>query len=55
MNIFNSSVGKYHTNLKNTILLTLASVNIFRKKMNLKKKFSISFFLVYPLLLFALF
>jgi hypothetical protein len=54
-NISNSGVGKYRTNPKNTILLTLVSVNIFAKKMNLKKKFSISFFLVYPLLLFALF
>ena len=39
----NSSVGKYRTNPKNTILLTLASVNI-SQKMNLKKKFSMSFF-----------
>ena len=30
-NIFNFGVGKYHTNPKNTILLTLASVNIFAK------------------------
>jgi len=27
----------------------------FHKKMNLEKKFSMSFFLVYPLLLFSLF
>jgi hypothetical protein len=54
-NIYNSGVGKYRTNPKNMILMTLASVNIF-EKMHLKKKFSMSFFfLVYPLLLFAIF
>jgi hypothetical protein len=30
-NISNFGVGKYRTNPKNTILLTLASVNIFAK------------------------
>jgi hypothetical protein len=48
MNISNSGVGKYCTNPKNTILLTLASVNIFTK-MNLKKKFSMSFFFLFIL------
>jgi len=32
MNISNSGVAKYRTNPKNTILLTLTSVNIFTKK-----------------------
>jgi len=55
MNIYNSSVGKYRTNPKNTILLTLASVNIFAKNAFEEEIFYVIFFLVYPLLLFALF
>jgi hypothetical protein len=31
MNISNTDVGKYRTNPKNMILLTLASMNIFAK------------------------
>jgi hypothetical protein len=52
---YNSGVGKYRTNLKNTILLTLASVNIFAKNTFEEEIFYVIFFLVYPLLLFALF
>jgi hypothetical protein len=55
MNIYNSSVDKYRTNPKNTILLTLASVNIFAKNAFEEEIFYVIFFLVYPLLLFALF
>jgi hypothetical protein len=54
-NIYNFGVGKYRTNPKNTILLTLASVNIFAKNAFEEEIFYVIFFLVYPLLLFALF
>jgi len=45
MNISNSGVGKYHTNPKNTILLTLASVNIFTKNEFEEENFYVIFFL----------
>jgi hypothetical protein len=44
-NISNSSVGKYRTNPKNTILLTLVSVNIFAKKWIWRRNFLSYFFL----------
>jgi len=46
MNISNSSVGKYHTNTKkNTILLIVASTNIFAKNKFEEEIFYIIFFL----------
>jgi len=45
MNISNSDVGKYRTNSKNTILLTLASVNIFAKNEFEEEIFYVIFFL----------
>jgi hypothetical protein len=44
-NIFNSGVGKYRTNPKITILLTLASVNIFTKNKFEEEIFYVIFFL----------
>jgi len=45
MNISNSGVGKYRTKSKNTILLTLASVNIFAKNEFEEEIFYVIFFL----------
>jgi hypothetical protein len=45
MNISNSSVGKYRTNPKNTIILTLALVNIFAKNEFEEEIFYVIFFL----------
>jgi hypothetical protein len=53
-NISNFGVGKYRTNPKNTILLTLASVNIFAKD-EFEEEIFYVIFSCYPLLLFVLF
>jgi hypothetical protein len=45
MNISNSGVGKYRTNLKNMILLTLALMNIFSKNEFDEEIFHVIFFL----------
>jgi hypothetical protein len=50
----NSSVDIYRANPKNTILLTMASVNIFAKN-EFEEEIFYAIFLVYPLLLWALF
>jgi len=44
-NISSSGVGKYHANPKNTILLTLMSVNIFAKNEFEEETFYVIFFL----------
>jgi len=54
MNMSNSSVDIYRANPKNTILLTMASVNIFAKN-EFEEEIFYAIFLVYPLLLWALF
>jgi hypothetical protein len=46
MNISNSGIGKYRTNPKNTILLTLVSVNIFAKNEFEEEIFYVIFFLL---------
>ena len=45
MNISNSGVGKYRTNLKNMILVTLALMNIFSKNEFDEEIFHVIFFL----------
>jgi hypothetical protein len=50
----NSSVDIYRANPKNMILLTMASVNIFAKN-EFEEEIFYVIFLVYPLLLWALF
>jgi len=54
-NISNSGVGKYRTNPKKYDTPDSSVSEYFSQKMNLKKKFSMLFFLIYPLLLFVLF
>ena len=54
-NIFNSSLGKYRIYPKIQYSWLWRQWIISQNKMNLKKKFYMLFFLVYPLLLFALF
>jgi hypothetical protein len=47
MNISNSGVGKYRTNPKNTILLTLTSMNNFTKNKFEEEIFYVIFFFLF--------